>query len=170
MKEIELVFTKSKKKFPIFSWLIRLWTWKPYSHVARKLYISFLDEPCYFQANDSKVNWEYHTHFTKNHKVVKRARFLVTNKEYLELNKLCWKQIGDDYGILQNLGIALVDILKLFKVEIKNPWKRGQNCSEVIYRIILLPRHPELNYDADTIKPHHIERILKNKNYEITVE
>lgn len=170
MREVELVFTKSRKKFPVFSWLIRLWTWKSYSHIARKLQISFLDEPCYFQANDGKINWEYHRHFAKKHKVVKRVKFELSNKEYLKLNKLCWEQAGDKYGLLQNLGIAVVDICKLIGINICNPWKQGQNCSEVIYRTIIKRRHPELKYNPDTIKPHHIERILKQKGYKIVEE
>ena len=36
MRKISIVFTKSLKKFPIGSWIIRAWTSKEYSHVALK--------------------------------------------------------------------------------------------------------------------------------------
>lgn len=161
MKEIEIIFTKSKKFFPIFSWAIRLWTWKPYSHVARKMKISFLDKPNYFHATEGTVKWEYEDHFSKKHEVVLSRKFTVTLEEFKAFNKLCWEQVGDSYGLLQNIGIALVDILKCLGIKIDNPWKNGQNCSEVLYRTILKPRHPELNYNPDTIKPHHIDEIWK---------
>lgn len=163
MREIEIVFTKSKKCFPFFSWLIRLWTWKPYSHVARKMQISFLNKPNYFQANEGKVNWEYEDHFAKKHEVVKTMKFSVTEKERARFNKACWEQVGAKYGFMQNVGIVLVDIANIFGLDISNPWKEGMNCSEVLYRTILKPKFGDMGYRPDTIKPHHIEKILKDR-------
>jgi hypothetical protein len=165
MEKLTIVFTKSKKKFPIFSWLIRLWTRKSYSHVARKMQISFLDEPSYFQANEGKVNWEYETYFKKKHEIVMVLSFDITKEERAKFNKLCWEQVGAPYGMLQNVGIVYVDIMKLLGIKVNNPWKKGMNCSEVLYRTIFKVRHPELDYDPDTIKPHHIGEIWK-KYYE----
>lgn len=161
MKTIEIVFTKSKKQFAIGSWLIRLWTWKSYSHVARKVKISFLDKPVYFQANEGKVNWEYEDFFTQKHEIVKTMSFICTDKQLKDFNKLCWEQVGNKYGALQNIGIACVDFMRLFGVKISNPWKKGVNCSEALYRTIIVPEYGDLGYDPNTIKPHHIEEILK---------
>jgi hypothetical protein len=161
MKEIEIVFTRSKKRFPIGSWLIRLWTWKPYSHVARKMQIGFLDKPNYFQANEGKVNWEYQDHFEKKHKVVKTMKFQCSEKQHRLFNKTCWEQVGDSYGTMQNIGIFLVDIASFFGIKMTNPWKKGMNCSEVLYRTILKPKFGDMGYNPDTIKPHHIEKILE---------
>lgn len=160
-RQIEIVFTKSKKKFPIFSWLIRLWTWKSYSHVARKMQIGFLDQPNYFQASEGQVNWEYHTHFDQKHEIVESISFPVTEQEYRLFNKTCWEQVGAKYGLKQNMGIVLCDILSLVGIKMSNPWKDGMNCSEVIYRTILKPKFGDLGYRPDKIKPHHIRRILK---------
>lgn len=163
MREIEIVFTKSKKFFPIFSWAIMLWTGKSYSHVARKMKISFLDKPNYFQASEGKVNWEYEDYFSKKHKIVKTIKFEVTDAEYKSFNKSCWEQIGDEYGLLQNLGIVFVDIASFFGIKLNNPLKKGQNCSEVLYRVIFKPKFSDLDYNPDVIKPHHIEEILTTK-------
>ena len=146
MKEIKIVFTKSKKCFPIFSWLIRAWTWKPYSHVAREMQISFLDEPNYWQASEGKVNWEYKTYFDRKHEIVKEMSFEVTKEELKAFNKACWEQVGEQYGFKQNLGIVLVDICGFLGWDIENPWRKGMNCSEALYRIILKPKFPELFY------------------------
>jgi len=140
-----------------------LWTRRPFSHIARKMRISFLDKDVYFHANETKVNWEYETHFLKKNKIVTSVVFPVTEKQYKDFNKASWEQVGDCYGALQNLGIVYVDIMNLFGKKVDNPWKKGQNCSELIYRTILIPLHPELSLNPDTIKPHHIERILREK-------
>ena len=50
---IEIVFTKSKKILPIGSWLIKLWTNKPYSHVARAVDIKNWGKG-YYQASEGK--------------------------------------------------------------------------------------------------------------------
>jgi hypothetical protein len=164
MKQIELVFTKSKKKFPVGSLLIRLWTGKEYSHVARKMNISFLEEANYFQADEGKVNWEYETFFNKKHEIVKSITFTCTTEEFINFNRLCWEQVGAKYGFLQNLGIVLVDIARFFGFKICNPWKKGMNCSEVLYRTIIVPKFGNLGYNPDTIKPHEIEDILEKHN------
>lgn len=166
MRTVKIVFTKSKKKLPIGAWLIRLWTWKSYSHVALEVPIGFLKRPMYFQANEGKVNYEYGDHFDKEHQIVKRYRIKVSDPVYNFMKKERMMSAGENYGHLQNLGIVLTDIAKLFGIKLKNPWKKGRNCSEIIYSKILLPMFPDLSYDPETIKPHHIERILKSKGYE----
>lgn len=159
--KLELVFTKSKKKLPLGSWLIRLWTWKPYSHVARKLSISFLDKPVYFQSNETKVNWEYEDHFFKDHEVVRSYEVEISREQLGQLNKTCWEQVGVKYGFLQNLGIAYVDFMNLFGIKVKNPFTSGMNCSEVIYRNAIIPIYGDHGYNPNSIKPHQIEEIIK---------
>lgn len=163
MKTIEIVFTRSKKKFPIVSWLIMLWTWKPYSHVARGLEVQDWGKS-YYQANEGKVNYEYHTSFNKKHKIVKIYRILVPEELDRNIRKACFQEAGANYGIMQNLGIMLVDIAALFGKKINNPWKKGRNCSELLYLKVLKKMYPDLDYNPDTIKPHHIEEILTTKH------
>lgn len=163
MKSLTIVFTKSRKKFPILGWLIQLWTWKTYSHVALSVSLSFLDKPMYFQASEGKVNYEYSDHFHREHKVVKAYNIHIPKQIYSQLAVERLKLAGENYGFLQNVGIVYTDILKLFGVVKPNPWKKGKNCSELIYNIVLKPLHDDLNYDPEKIKPHHIEKIIKEK-------
>lgn len=163
--KIKLVFTKSRKKLPIGGWLIMLWTWKNYSHVARVGKISFAEKEHYYQANEGKVNYEYDTFFKKKNKIVKEYILDIPKELHRYLVKTSWEQCGAKYGILQNLGIVWVDIGRLFGKKWQNPWKTGYNCSELIYRTVILPLWGDQGYDPDTIKPHHIEKILLNKGY-----
>ena len=112
MRELTLVFTKSKKRFPIISWLIRLWTGKPYSHVARKV-IRRDWGAGYYQASEGKVNYEHENIFFKKHKVVKEYTLIVPRELEMLIRKECWKECGNKYGFLQNIGIIFVDICRV---------------------------------------------------------
>lgn len=159
MKELTIVFTKSKKKFPIASWLIRLWTGKPYSHCAR-CFTVYEDITMYYQSSEGKINYENEKAFSKKHEIVKLYTIEVTEEMYVNISKACLKDAGVEYGVMQNIGIALVDICALFGKKIDNPWKRGKNCSEALYVNVFKPMFPDLDYNPDTIKPHYIERII----------
>lgn len=159
----KIVFTKSKKLFPIFSWIVRLWTWKSYSHVA--IHKKILGENMFYQSNDSKVNYEHATTFNKKHEIVKVYCILIPHNLQQDIAIACLRESGKPYAALQNMGIAILDILNLLNIKIKNPWKKGKNCSEIIYETILKRLHPDLDYNPDTIKPHHIEQILIDKGY-----
>lgn len=159
MRELEIVFTKSKKKFPIFSWLIRLWTWKSYSHVAKRHEVKDWGR-AYFHANEGKVNYEYHTVFHKKHKIEKKYILSIPKELRQEINKSCFQEAGNKYATMQNLGIVLVDVCALFGKKIENPFRSGRNCSELIYTKVFLKMKPDLDYNPDTIKPHHIEEII----------
>lgn len=159
--KINLVFTKSNKPFPLISWIIRLCTGKDYSHVAREVERKNWGKG-YYQASGSVVNYEHENIFNCKHKIVRRYTLYVDYTLDMEIRKACWQDCGKKYGILQNLGILLVD-LGIVK---DNPWKQGRNCSELIYIKVLKRIIPQLNYNPDTIKPGHVEDIILEYFYE----
>lgn len=159
-RNLEIVFTKSKKKLAIVSKLIMLWTKKPYSHVARKLVVHGGIE-LYYQASGSQVNYECKEVFDTKHEIVLTRIIQIPSEIYMEIGNACLKEAGKPYGYMQNLGIALVDLCSFFGVNIQNPWKKGLNCSELLYITVLKRMYPELNYNPNTIKPHHIDEIIE---------
>lgn len=160
MRIIPIVFTKSKKPLPLGSWLIRLWTKKSFSHVARKLTL-YGDIELYYQANEGKVNYENKEIFDTKHEIVLEYKLEVSDGVYRNVSRECVKEAGKKYGLMQNLGIVLVDILKIIKVNTKNPWQDGKNCSELIFTNVLKILDPNLSNDPNKIKPHEIENIIK---------
>lgn len=155
MIELELVFTKSIKKFLIASRAIMWWTKCAYSHVARK--VNRKDwGAAYYQASDGKVNYEYEDIFFKKHKIVEAYKLLIPKELEMKVREECWKEAGNDYGTMQNIGIFLIDLGMLKR----NPWKKGKNCSELMYTEVLVPILGDLGYNPDLIKPHHIEEII----------
>ena len=154
-RELKIVFTKSGKAFPWASWLIRWWTKKSYSHVAKGIQISDWGYR-YFHASEGKVNYEFQKYFLKKHEIIKEYNIVICKELDRRIKKEGYQEAGNTYGILQNFGIFLVDI-GLFK---DTPWKKGRNCSELMYLEVLKPMIPELDYNPDIIKPHHIEEII----------
>lgn len=160
MKDITIVFTKSKKKFAIFSKLIMWWTKRPYSHVARKGKLPFVEKSHYYHAAEGNVHYAYEDFFLNKNEVVREYNIKVSDEIYRDLVKSSWEQSGNYYGFLQNVGIFMVDILCKMGIKATNPFKKYVNCSELIYRTVLKKILPELNYRENTIKPHHIEEII----------
>ena len=163
MSKLKVVFTKSRKFMPLGSWFIRLFTWRAYSHVALEINMSFLEKPMYFHSNEGKVNYEYKDHFDREHEIVSEYEIKIDEKLYNEMKIKRLKHAGENYGTWQNFGIIIVDILKFFGIRATNPWKKGKNCSEIVYEVVFKKMHPDLDYDPNTIKPHHIEKILTTR-------
>jgi len=162
MKEVEVVFTRSKKRLPIMSWLIRLYTRKPYSHVAMSHEIRDWGKR-YYQASEGKVNYEYETVFHLKHEIVRSYILLLHDGVEREIKKAGYQQCGRKYAFMQNLGILWVDLNKIFGRDIDNPWKEGDNCSELLYTTAFKKTCPELTYNRNKIKPHQIEEIILSK-------
>jgi hypothetical protein len=165
-KTVSIVFTKSKKKFPIGSLLIRWWSSKgffklhPYSHVARATVIRDWGYR-YFQASEGKVNYEFETFFRNKHHIVKQYDISVSKEIDKEIKKKCYEEAGNTYAMAQNIGIFLTDVvMSLFGRKLKNPWTRGRNCSEILYAKCFKVLLPDLNYNENKIKPHEIEEII----------
>lgn len=158
MKEVEIVFTKSKKLFPVGSLLIRLWTRRSYSHIAYKIQV--MGETLYYHSSEGKVNYEHESVFNRKHEIVQSYTVKVPENIYINIKQECFRQAGENYGFMQNLGIVLMDIADIFSINMKNPWKKGKNCSELIYLCIISKMYPNYDLDANYVKPHHIENIL----------
>lgn len=148
---MNIVFTKSKKKFAIGSILIRLYQEEDYSHVALEV------GDYYYQASEGKVNKEHKTHFYREHEILHSIEIPDVDINLLE------QDLGRNYSTTQNIGIVIVDLFRLFKKKIMNPFKSGVNCSEFIYEKVLIPLYGDLGYDQNSIKPKHVKRILEEK-------
>lgn len=162
MKQLDIVFTKSKKRLPLGSWLIRFWTGKDYSHVAVQQEIREWGKR-YFQASEGKVNYEFERFFEAKHEIVKIYTIEVSKDLDRSIKHACYVEAGNKYAMLQNLGIALIDItFRLFGKKFKNPWNKGRNCSEILYTAVFMQMLGALDYSENTIKPQHIEEIILN--------
>lgn len=160
MRELRIVLTKSRKKFPIGSWTIRGYTGKDYSHCARGFTV-YGDIDMYYQASEGRVNYENEKVFLQKHEIVREYTLMIPEEQYKAISRACLEDAGVVYGFKQNLGIFLVDIAYWATgKKFDNPWKRGRNCSELLYINVFSVLCPECDYDPDLIKPHNIEEII----------
>ena len=163
MRELRIVLTKSKKKIAIGSWVIRTYTGEKYSHCARGLTV-YGDIDMYYQASEGKVNYENSKVFLKKHEVVEEYVLSIPDECYLEMSRACLEDAGVVYGTAQNLGIVYVHLMsKAFGKEVDNPWKKGRNCSELIYVDVFSNMFDDLKYNKDTIMPSDIKKIILDR-------
>lgn len=163
MRKLEIVFTRSRKKISFISKAIMWYMGTDYSHVARRAYIGKHMREMYYQSSEHKVNYEYKDVFHKKHEIIAEYNILIEDDLYSEVADMCLTQAGAVYATMQNLGIVWVDICSRLGFKVKNPWKKGRNCSELIYLAVLKKLIPDLDskYVADTINPRQIEDIIK---------
>lgn len=166
MKTIDIGFSKSKKKLAIGSWLIRWYMRTEYSHTYLGFYSSSLDRDLKYEAVGSgvrfvgKIEWETHA------QEVCKYSIDVSDKEFVEVLQYCIDNAGADYGFMQNIGIVLANILKLEK----NIWRRGENCSELVGRLLELKGY-SFSKDLNLLTPADIEKALRSKQpYNIAKE
>jgi hypothetical protein len=159
MRRLSIVFTKSKKRLAIGSWLIRAWTFKSYSHVAVRFSSRIFKTPTYYQASEGLVNYMSETQFLKKHSIVKEYNLAIPDELYYLIREACHEEAGAPYGLLQNIGIILSDVCSWVNIKIKNPWKEGRNCSELMY-VHVFKNLDSKELDPDLVKPHHIEELL----------
>lgn len=163
MKKLTIGFSKSKKTFPIASWLIMLYQWTKFSHVYIRLETPFLGSDTITHASEGKILRMSDEQFNKRHKVIEEIEILVDDNAYKSMILELHKASGDDYGLMQNLGIIIVDFFNLLNIKIKNPFQSGWNCSEFVY-VMLRNLDPKITKkeDPQTITPKQVYKLLKS--------
>jgi len=128
VKTITIGFSKSKKFFPIGSWLIRAYMRTPYSHVYLKFHSESLDRTLIYEAVGNGVRfvglkvWE--THAVE----VDSFDISINTDSYIKLLQYCVDNSGVEYGFMQNLGVVLSNLLG----KKNNIFTSGLNCSEIV--------------------------------------
>ena len=170
MKILKIHFTKNSEG-KIFSRAIMQYENSDFSHCAIEFRLSKLDEDVIYHSSiDSGVNFYSKTLFLEKNVIVHTCELEVTDEIYNNIMKQLIRNCGKKYALMQNLGILIVDILNKIGINIKNPWKYGYNCSELIYRHVILNIYtPEEEFDPNTITPKQIMKILNNNNKLTTI-
>jgi uncharacterized protein YycO len=155
MKTIRIGFSRPKKMFPVFSWLIRLWIKKPYSHVYLGFDSSLTGRSVIYEAIFGGVRFVGSKMWQKQSRELGSYEFLVSDHVYKKTMTWCIDQAGVSYGFAQNLGIVLAHIFRLRH----NPWKSGINCSELIGEILVI-KGAKIEKDLDLLTPADIESAI----------
>jgi hypothetical protein len=166
MKTVTIGFSKSKKKFAFGSWLIRWYMKTEYSHTYLSFYSNHLSRDLKYEAVGGGVRFVGQKEWESHAEEICKYSIQVTDKEYIELLQYCIDNAGADYGFMQNMGIVLANVLKLNK----NIWRKGQNCSELVGRLLELKGYIFCK-DLNLLTPNDIEKALQVKQpYNIAKE
>ena len=134
MSTITIGFSKSKKRLPIGSWLIRLYENTPYSHVYLKFHSETLNRVLIYEAVGSGLRFIGSKAWGSHAVEVASFDVAMIQANYVTLLQYCVDNAGTEYGFMQNVGVV---ISRLFKLK-SNPFQKGKNCSEVVSEVLKL--------------------------------
>ena len=140
MEEIIIGFSKPKNnKFPIFSWLIRLIEWTPYSHVYIQWHSDSLERDIIYQASGTMVNFMGSKRFNEHVETLFQYKIKCSSEAKKRVVQKAIDLAGAPYGVKQVFGITLVKLMRFFGKDIVNPFADGSKtwvCSELGMEII----------------------------------
>jgi len=127
----------------------------------------FNDNTIFHSSMSSGVSYWSNYNFEKSNTKTHSYKVTVSEEKYRALRTILHRHAGDHYAWWQNVGIILVDICQNIGINIRNPFRDNENCSEIVF-MALVELHPELKtqYSPNTIRPDHIMNILQWYNYE----
>lgn len=165
MRTLKIGFSKSKSD-AIFSVLLQKYMNRNYSHVFVLYNTEKLmgDDSIYHSSLSSGIGFMSKSIFQEDNEIVQMYEIQISDEVYFEIRKQLFSVCGRKYGFLQNIGIAIVDLLGNIGIRIKNPFVKDQNCSELLFRHVISVAYPEYknDYDPNTVTPADIEFILED--------
>lgn len=165
MRKLKIGFSRSADD-KIFSVILQKYQKTDISHtfVIYNTKEHMGDDSIYHSAVGSGVGFVAKHVFEEENLIVRVYEIEVEDEIYKQIRKELFYNCGRKYGFWQNIGIAIVDFAKqVFKMKIQNPFRKDQNCSELVYREAISIAFPELanEYNPDTISPKEVEDIMK---------
>lgn len=138
MKTIYIAESKSKKKFAIGSWVIRMCEKTKGSHVF--VY--------WFRKNGGRIAYQSTGHgvnFCGNyildleHEILAVRKVDIEDFDYESFLDWCIQNCGKNYSRMHLVGLGLMRLSSLFNIQIKNPFADGefsQVCVETVIRAL----------------------------------
>lgn len=167
MREVKILFTRSIKKINILSRLIQEYENLPISHCALELVTPNLGTNIIYHSSGSGgVTIVAKEHFLKKNEIMEEYQIFIEDDQFKILRNILLSNCGIEYGLFQNIGILIVDVLNRLGLKINNPWKEGFNCSEALYISIIPMICKDMpKTDQNIVKPSDIRQILENNGF-----
>jgi len=168
MANLIIGFSKPKKWFEPFSWLIRLVTSSPFSHAYIKFYSQSYDRTLIYQASGLKVNFIGQPMFDSSELTVAEFTIPITDDALESTVQYAIDRCGSSYGILQILGFGAVLFMRTFGKKIQNPLYSGDTyvCSELVSDILIEIGQANGDViDPSTMSPKDVYDYLISKGF-----
>ena len=172
MDQIIIGFSRPSGWFEPFSWLIRLVTRSPYSHVYIKYYNPYANRWEIFQASGLKVNFVGQALFNSQEIIYKEFVIPVSAQTKLATVQFAIDNVGKPYGIGQIAGIGWVLLMRVFGKRVANPFYSGSSyfCSEVTEAWMNEIARQDDPMEIGTADPTDICNFLESKGFQTTME
>lgn len=164
MRKITLHFTRNKQG-KIFSRLLQWYEGLPISHVAVELSTEkgLGQDFILHSVIGNGVSLISKNRFLKENEIIETYVLYFDEELYKTIRNNMLADCGEKYAFMQNIGIFLVDIVKVLGFNIENPYKSGQNCSELVYRHLITDEYKNFKYSPDLVKPSQIREMIKKQ-------
>jgi uncharacterized protein YycO len=153
------------KKFKIGAWLISKFLNKPYSHTYLEYYSAYHDENIFYESRGVGVRHFGQNEHDKNYCVTHKYEIFVTNTQKKDGMKFLLNISGTKYPFMQNVGIFIHRVLQKFGINIKNPWTKGINCSELVSYYLSHYTDFKMNIDQNLVTPRHVDEFLSQGTF-----
>lgn len=167
MEKIIIGFSKSKKKLPVFSWLIRAVLGTHFSHVYIKFFSNHHKRWLIYQASGTQVNFMAEEHFNNLNEVTDEFELEITPESKFDMMCFCIDNAGAPYGLKEIFGIFLNQVCEKAYQYLKCIFKDGQQsyvCSELVSYILRDYANVSIEKDYDLVTPKDVYTILKDIN------
>jgi len=158
-------FSRNKNDM-IFSVILQKYMKRNYSHCFIEFDTSshLGDNAIYHSSLSSGIGYMSKAIFEDINVIVKYYTISMEDHVYDNIKRQLFSVCGKKYGLMQNVGIFLTNLLSAFLIKIKNPFTKGENCSEMVFRHCLSIIYPSLldKYDPETVTPSDIQDIMEN--------
>lgn len=138
MSTFKVGFSRPRKWFVPFSWLIRLFDRTPYSHVYIRFYSSKYDRWLVYQASHTLVNFYGMKAFAEEVEIVREFDLDIADDVRDRVVAFAIDNAGSPYDLRTVFGIACVRIAGALGRQIANPFGNGRGyfCSELVGTIL----------------------------------
>lgn len=165
MKQITIGFSRACTTFPIFSWLIMLVQKTPYSHVYIKYQDDYLGQPMYFQASHTLVNSMSESVFLAQETVIQEFTFNVSDASFKSTLLNAANQAGKPYGVMEILGLSLVEIALALGIKMQNPAKDAGTtwvCDQLVAYLLSLCENVKLPMPLNDMTPKDVYNLVSS--------
>lgn len=166
MPTLTIGFSRSKSWFRPIGWFIGIVNklkieGELASHTFGEFKSESLERDLVYEAHGPGVNFVGNIAFEKRAKVLKRFYIPITAAQNKTILQFCVDHSGDPYARLQLVGILWVKfVYKLTGKKVKNPFTKGQICTETIIRLLQL-LDIEMQVDPDVADLNDVYKALE---------
>ncbi len=166
MKKVKVGFSKNRHD-AIFSIGLQKYMKTTYSHtfVEFDTKDSLGDDSIYHSSLSTGIGYMSKSNFEKDNEIMYTFELELSDEIYDDIRRSLFSVCGQKYGLSQNIGILIVDLCKKCGIIIGNPFPSSENCSEMLYRHVILEAYSEYKgeFDPNTITPLDIFNIVSIK-------